>query len=251
MPRLSAVFLACALAATASAEWTEIGSSNEDSADARITFRHLDLQDSVAGKSTIIELAIFSTKSCRLRVIDNADGANDLMTAMPSANCLAGVNGGYFSPDFTPLGLRIIDGKITSRLSRGRLMSGVLASNGSMQILRLAEFSLSKKWNAAIECGPFLVDHGQPVRGLERTRPARRTFAAIGSGDRAALGFCTRATLADLAQILSARLGDFTIQRALNLDGGSSSGYYFKARRGLYLYPEAKHVRDFIGIVPK
>ena len=79
----------------------------------------------------------------------------------------AGVNGGYFDPNFAPLGLRIIDGKITSRLSRGRLMSGVLASE-SVQILRLAEFSLLKKWNAAIEGGPFLVDHGQPVAAWKR-----------------------------------------------------------------------------------
>ena len=251
MLRLSAAFLVCALAATDSAEWTEIGSSDEDSADARVIYRHVDLHDSLTGKSEIIDLAIFFTKSCRLRVIDNADGANDLMAAMPAANCQAGVNGGYFSPDFAPLGLRIIDGKITSRLSRGRLMSGVLASNGSVQILRLAEFSLSKKWNAAIECGPFLVDHGQPIRGLEKMRSARRTFAAIGSGDRAALGYCPDATLADLGQMLTARLGDFRIQRALNLDGGSSTSYYFKAARGLYLYSEEKHVRDFVGIVPK
>jgi hypothetical protein len=249
--RLSAAFLVCALTATVSAEWTEIGSPEEDSADTRIISRHIDLQDSVTGKSAIIDLAIFPTKSCRLRVIDNPDGAKDLTTAMPSANCQAGVNGGYFSPDFAPLGLRIIDGKITSRLSRGRLMSGVLASDGSVQILRLAEFSLSKKWNAAIECGPFLVDHRQPIRGLEKMRSARRTFAAIGSRDRAALGYCPDATLADLAQMLTARLGDFRIQRALNLDGGSSSGYYFKAARSLYLYPEEKHVRDFVGIEPK
>jgi len=48
--------------------------------------------------------------------------------------------------------------------------------------------------------------------------------------------------------MLTARLGDFKIQRALNLDGGSSTGYYFKGARGLYLYPEEKHVRDFVGI---
>jgi hypothetical protein len=249
--KLSAAFLVCALTATVSAEWTEIGSPEEDSADTRILSRHIDLQDSVTGKSAIIDLAIFPAKSCRLRVIDNPDGAKDLRTAMPSANCQAGFNGGYFGPDFIPLGLRIIDGKITSRLSRGRLMSGVLASNGSVQILRLAEFSLSKKWNAAIECGPFLVDRGQSVRGLEKTRSARRTFAAMGSGDRAALGYCPDATLADLAQMLTARLGDFKIQRALNLDGGSSSGYYFKSEHHFYLHPEEKRVRDFVGIVPR
>ena len=130
-------------------------------------------------------------------------------------------------------------------------MSGVLASNGSVQILRLAEFSRSKKWSAAVECGPFLVDLARPVRGLEATRSARRTIAAVGSGDRAALGYCPGATLADLGKILATPLGDFKIQRALNLDGGSSSAFYFKGERGLFLYPEEKTVRDFVGIVSK
>ena len=53
-------------------------------------------------------------KSCKLRVVDNPDGANNLADAMRRANCLAGVNGGYFDPNFAPLGLRIVDGKTTA-----------------------------------------------------------------------------------------------------------------------------------------
>src|SRR5207248_9840046 len=141
---------------------------------------------------------------------------------MRRADCIAGSNGGYFDPNFAPLGLRIIDGKVTSRLTRGRLMSGVLASDNGIHIFRVAEFSVHRKPNAAIECGPFLVDLAKPVRDLEAMRAARRTFAATGSGDRAALGFCSDATLADRARILAVRLGDFTIQHALNLAGRSA-----------------------------
>ena len=250
MRRLSAAFLFLALATFAPAQWIEKNSGDESSFDGRVVHRHVDLAETQTDNRAIVDLAHFSTKSCKLRVIDNADGVN-LADAMRRENCIAGINGGYFDPNFAPLGLRIIDGNITSRLSRGRLMSGVLASNSSVQILRLAEFPLSRKWDAAIECGPFLVDHGQPVRGLEKIRSARRTFAAIGSRDRAALGYCPDATLAGLAQMLTTRLGDFKIQRALNLDGGSSTGLYFKGARGLYLYPEEKHVRDFVGIVAR
>ena len=216
-----------------------------------MVYRHVDLQDSDTGESVIVALAIFPAKSCRLRLIDNSEGANSLTKAMRATNCVAGANGGYFDPSFVPLGLRMNDGKTTSRLTHGRLMSGVLASNGSVQILRVAELSRSKKWNAAVECGPFLVDFARPVRGLEATRSARRTFAAIGSGDRAALGYCPDATLADLGKILATPLGDFKIQRALNLDGGSSSAFYFKGEHGLFVYPEQKPVRDFIGVVPR
>src|SRR5439155_26734524 len=141
--------------------------------------------------------------------------------------CIVGINGGYFNTNFVRLGMRIIDGKVTSRLTRGRLMSGVFASDNAIHIFRVAEFSLRRKANAAIECGPFLVDLAKPVRGLEAVRGARRTFAAIGSGDRVALGFCSDATLAELAKILAVPLGDFKIQRALNLDGGSSISFWF------------------------
>ena len=253
MRKLSAALLLflVATAQIASAEWRVLSASNEISSAPGLIYRHVDLAEFETGDRAIVDLALFSTKSCKLRVIDNADGSSNLAAAMRRPDFLAGVNGGYFDPAFAPLGLRIVDGKIVSRLTRGRLMSGVLASDNTIQIFRVGEFSSRRKWNAAVECGPFLVDLGRPVRGLEATRVARRTFAAIGSNDRAALGFCPEATLADLAQMLATPLGDFKIQRALNLDGGSSSAFYFKGEHGLILYPEEKTVRDFVGVVAK
>jgi hypothetical protein len=249
--QVSAAFLVCALAATASAEWIEKNSRNENSFDGRVVHRHIDLAESETDNHAIVDLALFSIKSCRLRVIDNADGVT-LSDAMRRTNCIAGINGGYFDPNFAPLGLRIIDGKVTSRLTRGRLMSGVLASDNAIHIFRVAEFSARRKPNAAIECGPFLVDLAKPVRGLEAMRAARRTFAATGSGDRAALGFCSDATLADLARILAMPLGDFKIQRALNLDGGSSSAFWFRRNDGsTFSIPEEKTVHDFVAVVAR
>jgi phosphodiester glycosidase len=245
------LFLVATSPQIASAEWRVLSASNEVSSAPGLMYQHVDLTESETGERAFVDLALFSTKSCKLRVIDNPDGANNLNAAMRRANCLAGVNGGYFDPDFAPLGLRIVDGKVASRLTRGRLMSGVVASDNVTQVFRVGEFSLRRKWNAAVECGPFLVDLARPIRGLEATRSARRTFAAIGFGDRAALGYCPGATLADLGKILATPLGDFKIQRALNLDGGSSSAFYFKGERGLAVYPGEKTVRDFIGIVPR
>jgi Phosphodiester glycosidase len=246
--RLSAVFLFLALATLGPAQWIEKNSRDENSFDRRVIHRHIDLAESEADKRAMVDLALFSAKSSKLRLIDNADGVA-LSDAMRRTNCIAGINGGYFDPNFAPLGLRIIDGKVTSRLTRGRLMSGVLSSDNAIHIFRVAEFSLRRKPNAAIECGPFLVDFAKPVRGLEARRTARRTFVATGSGDRAALGFCSDATLADLARILARPLGDFKVQRALNLDGGSSSAFWFRRDDGgAFSIPEEKTVRDFVGI---
>lgn len=251
MPRLSAAFLLLALATVAPAQWIEKNSRDENSFNGRVVHRHIDLAESETNNSAMVDLALFSAKSNKLRVIDNVDGAT-LSDAMRRTNCIAGTNGGYFDPNFVPLGLRIIDGKVTSRLTRGRLMSGVLASDNAIHIFRVAEFSLRRKPNAAVECGPFLVDLAKPVRRLEATRAARRTFAATGSGDRAALGFCSDATLADLASILATPLGDFKIQRALNFDGGSSSAFWLRRDGGSALsIPEEKTVRDFVGIAAR
>jgi uncharacterized protein YigE (DUF2233 family) len=217
--------------------------------------RQISLEDSETNESATIDLALFSTKSCTLRVIDQpASPRNDLAQAMRQKGCLAGVNGGYFDPDYAPIGLLISDGKMIAPLQRARLITGVLAASPrQVRILRIREFSKQQEFNAAVQSGPFLVDLGRSVRGLERTRTARRTFAAVGSVNRAALGFCSDVSLAELAKILSTtRLADdFRIERALNLDGGSSSAFWVARESSAFSIPEQKTVRDFVGVVPK
>ena len=45
---------------------------------------------------------------------------------------------------------------------------------------------------------------------------------------------------------------DLKIQRALNLDGGSSTAFWFARENGTtFSIPEWKPVRDFVGVVPK
>jgi hypothetical protein len=248
------VFL-CAAAISAPAAWIERTSRNESSPVAELVHRQVELEDSETGDRASVEFALFSTKTFKLRLIDNAAGAASLAEAMPRSNCLAGVNGGYFDPNFAPIGLRIIDGKPARPLVRARLLTGVLFSGADfIQILRVGEYSKSRRNPySAIQCGPLLVDQGRRVAGLDRTRVARRTFAVIGTGDRAALGFCSEVSLAEIAQILaSTGLGDnIKTQRALNLDGGSSSAFWFKRNSGAFSIPEEKPVRDFVGIVAK
>jgi len=253
--RVKAALLFLAVAVTAHADWTIRSAHSEPGRDG-VIHRQVSLEDSETNESATIDLALFSTKSCTLRVIDQpAPPRGDLAQAMRQERCLAGVNGGYFEPDYAPIGLLISDGKIIAPLQRARLITGVLAASPrEVQILRTREFSRRQKLDAAIQCGPFLVDLGRSVPGLEKTRTARRTFAAVGSVERAALGFCSGVSLSELAKILATtRLAeDFKLQRALNLDGGSSSAFWFAARDGTaYSISEQKTVRDFVGVVPK
>ena len=255
MAKLKAALLFLAVAATAHADWT-IAAVTTEGSRVGVQHRHVVLEDAETSESATVDLALFSTKSCTLRVIDQpTPPRNDLAHVMAQENCLAGVNGGYFDPDYAPIGLLISGGKMIAPLQRARLLTGVLSvSPRGVQILRVREFSRKQKLDAAIQCGPFLVDQGQRVRGLEETRTARRTFAAVDGVDRAALGFCSAVSLSDLAKVLAAlRLAEnFKIQRALNLDGGSSSAFWFARENGtVYSTPEQKTVRDFVGVVPR
>ena len=255
MRKFSAGILVLLFFSTARGQWTQVSSESEPSPQRGLEHRYIVLEDSAAGDRASLELAIFSTKVCRLRVVDQSTESRvDLEEAMSRGNFLAGVNGGYFDPEYRPIGLLIVDGKIVAPLQKARLLSGVLsASAKKVQVLRVAEFSLNQKPDNAVECGPMIVDLGKSVRGLESNKVARRTFAAIGSGDKAALGFCSDVTLADFSNILAAVVvPDFKIQRALNLDGGSSSAFWFKRANGsAFSISEQKPVRDFVAIAPK
>jgi len=200
VPKLRVAVLFLAVATTAHGNWT-IFSAGSEPGGAGVVHQHVILENAGTDDRAVVDLAIFSTKSCTLRVIQNEDGASNLVDVMRREKCLAGVNGGYFSPDSAPIGLLIVDGKMIAPLQRARLLTGVLtASARGVQILRTREFLRQEKLNAAVQCGPFLIDLGRRVRGLEenlrrgwriRSRGARillRDYAGRtgkNSGDRA------------------------------------------------------------------
>jgi exopolysaccharide biosynthesis protein len=242
------------LAGPAHADWS-VTTSQADRGDAPdVEHRRVVLAESETGERANIDLALFSTKSATVRVIDNPTGEDRLAAAMRREQCLAGVNGGYFDPADAPVGLVISGGKLIAPLRKARLLSGVMIVSASrVQVLRAAEYSPKRKATEALQCGPFLVDRGQPVPGLNDTRFARRTFVLTGGPDRAAVGLCSGVTLAQLAKILATQgiAPELKVQRALNLDGGSSSAFWFAGERGPFSVSEQKTVRNFVAVVPK
>jgi exopolysaccharide biosynthesis protein len=241
------------LVGSARADWTVTSSQTERGTAVGVEHHHIAIAESETSERATLDLALFSPKSATLRVIDNPSGEDDLAAVMSRENCLAGVNGGYFDPENKPVGLLISDGNVIAPFRKARLLSGMMVvSNGRIQLLRAAEYSTKSKATAALQCGPFLVDRGQPVPGLNDTRPAHRTFVVTGS-DRTAIGFCSGVTLAQLGKILATPgiTPGLKLQRALNLDGGSSSAFWFAEERGPFSISEQKTVRNFVAVVPK
>jgi phosphodiester glycosidase len=249
--RVALVLLA--ITATARAEW-KIVSAESEPGRAGIEHRHVVVEDAAVGQRVAIDAAVFSTKSTSLRVIDNPDGQS-LGAVMKREKCVCGVNGGYFDTEFKPIGLRVADGRTFSPLRRARLITGILLqSDRGIDVVRASEFSRTKKIIIAIQSGPFLVEGSKRIRGLNDSQLARRTFAGLGTNDRAFLGVCSDISLAELANILATApiAADSKVRRALNLDGGSSSAFWFERENGsAFSLPGQKPVRDFVGVVPK
>jgi hypothetical protein len=246
------LILPVTLAISAQAEWKVLSSESQPGRDA-IEHRHLVVEDT-AGQRVTVDVAVFSAKSSALRVIDNPEGQS-LGTVMKQVKCVCGVNGGYFDPDFKPIGLRVADGTTFSPLRRARLITGILLqSDRGIDVVRVGEFSGTKKIISAIQSGPFLVEANKRIRGLNNLQLARRTFAGIATNDRAVLGFCSEVSLAELANILAGApvAADSKIRRAMNLDGGSSSAFWFAREDGsAFSIPGRKPVRDFVAVAPK
>ena len=235
-------------------EWSIVSTEEQGTGRAGVVHVKAVAAESETGARATLHFAVFSSKSATLRVMDEADARSTLDETMQRENAIAGVNGGYFEPDHTPLGLLISDGRMVAPMRKARLLSGVVSVvKGRVQIQRVAEYAVKAKPGAARQCGPFLVDRGAPVSGLNDTRAARRSFVAVAGADRAAIGYCSHVTLAQLGAILATPglVRDLKLQRALNLDGGSSSAFWFAGEEGAFSIREQKTVRDFIAVVPR
>ena len=239
-----------AFAPLARAEWEIVSQTAERAAIAGAEHRRIVLRETTSDARATLHLAVFSTQTATLRVLDDAEADDSLGAVMQREKCIAGVNGGYFDPNHAPIGLLVSDGRTLAPLRKAKLLSGVVSVvNGRVQIQRAAAFPAKTKPTQARQCGPFLVESRRAIAGLNATKSARRTFVATLSGERAALGYCSHVTLAQLAALLTIR--ELNIERALNLDGGSSSGFWFAGENGLFSIREQKTVRDYIGVVPK
>ncbi len=247
---LAIVFLFC-LGPGVRADWAVNSLARQTGPAGAIEYRHYSLGKADSGDEVEVQLALFSSKNATLRVLDQPNADRRLSDIMARENFLAGVNGGYFDPDGLPVGLLISGGKTIAPFRKARLLSGVLAARpGSVEIFRSSEFPRKRAWREAVQCGPFLVDHGKPVAGLNDTRSARRTFVLTTTDRRVAIGYCEPVTLARLAELLAA-LAPLKVARALNLDGGSSSAFWCRTKAQTVSISEFKTVRDFIAIGPR
>lgn len=239
-----------AVSARAIAGWVLVESAPLP-APTGLTFREARVSNGV--DTATVHQVSFTPKTHSFAVMDNPDGAYDLGSASVKRGALAGVNGGYFAPDHTPLGLVIRQGAQIHPLEKGKLLSGIVsASAGFVAIQRPAAFKLTPAVREALQAGPFLVEGGKVIAGLNATKGAARTVVFQDAKGRAGFLICKSVTLAEMAAILATPeiFPEGRIVRALNLDGGSSTALWVRGEPPFY-QREWKSVRTYLAIVPR
>ena len=246
------LFLLLIANATLRAEWRVGSTTLRPTASPAITHWSKSVQQG-RQRPVKVELVILDRAKTTLKVIDlPADGS--VAEGLRKAGALAGVNGGYFHKDRTPLGLVIIDGQTTHKLERAKLLSGlVTVTPRGANLLRVGEYKAGKQIRQALQAGPYLVDKGNAVTGLNATRLAERTVILADQRGIAALLITSSVTLADLGKLLAtpALFPELKIERALNLDGGSSTALWIDGSPTPFSHSEWKRVRNALAVVPK
>lgn len=204
-----------------------------------------------------LHLSTFNDKQHTIQIIDEGSDApkyGNLSAALRHTNCIIGTNGGFFDKDsrMTPLGLLITNGTIVSPIStNGFTSNGILYSTGNQIHLKRRQniHTPLQEIKQAIQSGPFLVENGRIVSGLNNNKTDTRTFIATDNAGNWCLGISTPITLHELALWLTKINPGFKIKTALNLDGGSSSTY--QDRESNIYIRGIKRVRNYLGIKRK
>jgi hypothetical protein len=223
-------FLFLLTVASVHAEWQT--TQRQDFKDSSGKVRASELLVTDGTTDAEVQIVYFSPRDVRFQVVPNLEGKIDgVRGAVDVAGGTAGINGGYFEADLGPLGLLISNGQVVHSAQKAKLLSGIfLVRRGHPEIMRARDLKGSKGIQQAIQCGPYLVEGGQPVPGLNAERVAARTFIFSCGSSCWGFGICHSVTLAAVGEMLArAKLvRDFRIIQALNFDGGSSTTLYAK-----------------------
>ncbi|HLG64929.1 MAG TPA: phosphodiester glycosidase family protein [Ktedonosporobacter sp.] len=151
---------------------------------------------------------------------------------MKQTNALAIINGGYFDTHNRPTGLLISDGQTYGTSYSG--FGGMLAvdNQGNVTLRSLSQQPYdpnNEQLQQATQSAPMLMLNGKRTQFNANAASSRRSVVAVDKQGRLLLIVSPNQafSLDELADLLAS--SDLSIQTALNLDGGASTGMYVHA----------------------
>ena len=206
-----------------------------------------------------MKLVFFDEKHCLMHVASNANNktAQPLDEIGRAQQAVAVCNGGYFHAggDFGPAGLEIANGKRTDKFTGGEWVGGLMVKQGKAALVWESEFRDAPDITEFVQCSPWLVSAGRVVPAPPQGPDPRnhRTFIMTDQEGRWAIGICKRVGWLELAHILVTPgiITEMKVQRALNLDGGPSTGLWCRNAAGTEHFEQPGWaVRNAIVVVP-
>jgi uncharacterized protein YigE (DUF2233 family) len=168
-------------------------------------------------------------------------------------HAVIGINGGFFSQELKPLGLRISNYKERYPLKATPWWSVFYVLDNQPHIVSQREFRAIKHIQFAIQSGPRLIVNDKITRSL---KPGADTRSAIGiTLDHKVILAVTdhlKLTTTQLARLMRASHieGGLGCCDAMNLDGGSSTQLYAKIDNFIVQVPSFSAVTDAILVIP-
>jgi hypothetical protein len=208
-----------------------------------------------------MKLIFFDEKQCALRVV--ANGGRQTARALDeiglAEKALAVCNGGYFNAggDFGPVGLEIAAGIRSGKPVADAWFGGLMVKQGRASLVWSNEFQDAPDISEFVQCSPWLVSEGRvwPVPPSKKPEPRNhRTFIMTDGAGRWAIGTCKRTGLLELAHILITPgiITEMKVNRALNLDGGPSTGLWCRSEAGAVQFEKPGWaVRNAIVVMPR
>ena len=178
--------------------------------------------NSASLNGTTFTAVTFDRRNYFLKVIDQKEGPGTEFTGAEFAGqgSLAAINGGFFNPDGSPLGLVITDGQSRGAFnSHSFLGTGIIDGENTI----LSHRKSYQKSSELVQSGPRLVWNQERLIGLSKSKERPRSFVIWDGNNHFGIGYADRATLQGLANNLQAQpFEGFHIKYAINLDGGTS-----------------------------
>ncbi len=194
-----------------------------------VEMRRIDAQQD--GKSAPLVIVRVDPAAVHLRVAYAPDEPRSLRSWFSQSNPILAINGGFFTEEYRTTALLVSDGAPTGESYAGFGGMLAVAPDGSVSIrpLRDETYDPAEPLDQALQSFPMLIFPGNiPAEIEDNGERSRRSALALDQSGRLLIIAAPSAgwTLRGLAAWLSQ--SDLAIDRALNLDGGSSTGLYLK-----------------------
>lgn len=208
-----------------------------------------------------LKIVIFDEKDCGIHVVANVDRktARPLDVIGRAEKAVAVCNGGYFHAggDFSSAGLEIAGGVRSDKFTGGELIGALMVRQSKASLVWENEFRDAPDITDFVQCSPWIVSEGRVVPVPPPKEPEQRnhrTFIMTDENGRWAIGVCKRTGWLELARILVTPgiITEMKVKRALNLDGGPSTGLWCRNEDGReHFEMPGWAVRNAIVIVPR